>query len=465
MIVLVIIALFLIRNLDGWLVNDDEGTFLYQVWRISEGGIPYQDIFTSRWPLFLYTGALWMRVFGPVVLSMRALTVAFTLGTAILVFLVAREITSLPAALMSMLVFAFNPQVFYYARFFQPEPFYVFWGMLGVWLFVLGCRRGQVGYFLAAGAAFVVATLYKLLGILFLGGCGLSLIVLWLRTPDQRKSLFQWALVMAVVYFGLLSTTVVVLTRIFPSFYDCVIGVNLAQGSDLTRGAIAIKGMIFLIRYFVEFSPFLLLALPALWRGWRGDKGLSLLVWILPTALSFMILGRTLFGRLLIYLVPSLSILVMVTLESIREMKDKGFLYFVILFALISPWAMEDLSLVLQQESDTLAMVEQIESLTDETDLVLSDYQELNFYAQRQSTYWGSEISYVITNGGVYRGSDLIAEIESLDVMLVIIDVNGNHMTQLQDYEQFFSYVSSHFELVDTYQRVGQVLEMYQRIP
>ena len=85
-LVVVAFGMLYLYNLGGWLVNDDEGSFLYQVWRISAGFHPYQDLFSSRWPLFLYTGGVWIQVFGATGVPMRALSVGLTPGTVALVF-------------------------------------------------------------------------------------------------------------------------------------------------------------------------------------------------------------------------------------------------------------------------------------------------------------------------------------------------------------------------------------------
>ncbi|MCK4832933.1 MAG: hypothetical protein KAS81_09195, partial [Anaerolineales bacterium] len=43
-------------NLSGWRVHDDEGEYLYQVWRMTQGEVPYLDFLTPQLPVFLYGG-------------------------------------------------------------------------------------------------------------------------------------------------------------------------------------------------------------------------------------------------------------------------------------------------------------------------------------------------------------------------------------------------------------------------
>src|SRR5512138_3838835 len=84
--VLVALALFMgFWNLDGWLMNDDEGTYLYGAWRVSLGEFPYRDFFLSQTPLGLVLGAGVFKAFGPSVWAARALSYALILGSAILI--------------------------------------------------------------------------------------------------------------------------------------------------------------------------------------------------------------------------------------------------------------------------------------------------------------------------------------------------------------------------------------------
>ncbi|MBU0703306.1 MAG: hypothetical protein KKC18_05510, partial [Chloroflexi bacterium] len=99
-------------------------------------------------------------------------------------------------------------------------------------------------------------------------------------------------------------------------------------------------------------------------------------------------------------------------------------------------------------------------------DHVLSDYQEINFHAHRLSTYLGAEISYVVVASGQITGADLIAEIEAVDVKMVLVDVSpqtAHHMVKLLDYKDFRAYLQDHFTLLNVLNRGEQQLEVYSR--
>jgi 4-amino-4-deoxy-L-arabinose transferase-like glycosyltransferase len=465
-LVMLAFGLLYMYNLGGWLINDDEGSFLYQVWRISKGEHPYQDLFTSRWPLFLYTGAGWMRVVGANVVPMRVLSVCLTLGTSLIVFLLAQQTLPAEAALLSMVVFLLHPAVFQFGRLFQPEPFYVFFSTLGLYLFARGQMRDSVTAHFGAGLVFAIATLYKLLAALVLVGCVLFLCMTWLRERELRRRIILWAIALLLSYVALFGLTASVFMLRFPHFYECVIGLNLAQGQELTLLQTALKGLAFLAVHFLTFAPFFLLVFPAAWQGWSGDREVALFSWQLPTALAFMALPRALFPRLLLYLAPSLSILFAATLEPVRLLPCRLLLFLVIVGAVLIPWTTTDAQILLRSEQDTMAVSYNIQVRTSPDTYVLSDYQELNFHARRPSTYSGAEISYVIVAAVQITGADLITEIETVDVRMVIVDVSSqtaHHMVNLRDYEDFRAYLQEHFALLDVLPRGEQQLEIYLR--
>ena len=466
-LVVLALGLLYLYNLDGWLINDDEGTFLYQVWRISEGEQPYQDLFTSRWPLFLYTGAGWMRVVGAEIVPMRVLSVCMTLGTAITLFFMAQQTLPAEAALLSMVLFLLHPDIFRFGRSFQPEPFYVFFSIVGLYLFSKGQTKFNPILFIGAGIAFAVASLYKLLAVLVVMGCILYLITIWLRDRESRRRVALGAIFLLLPYVVLFGSTTVGFMLTVPRFYESVIGLNLAQGRALTFLQVALKGIVFLAVYFLIQAPFLLLALPAAWKGWAGNRKIGLFSWQLPTALAFVVLSRELFPRLLLYLVPSLSILFAATLEPVRHPSPRRLLLLtVIIGTFLIPWATTDTTLLLQREQDTIAVSHYVQDQTFSSDYVLSDYQEINFYARRPTTYSGAEISSVVVASGQITGADLIAEIEAVDVKMVLVDVSPqttHQMVKLLDYEDFRAYLQDHFTLLDVLTRGEQQLEVYSR--
>jgi 4-amino-4-deoxy-L-arabinose transferase-like glycosyltransferase len=452
-------------NLDGWLINDDEGSFLYQAWRITEGELPYRDFFTTRWPLFLYTAGGWMGLVGQSIVAIRSLPACLTLATGVLVFLIGNRMLSPRPALLATVIFLLYPDVLRYGRSFQPEPFYLFLSILGLYLFIEGYVRGNSRLLSAAGLVFAIAALFKLIALLVLGGCVVYVAALSLR----RRKLLRTAvikggslLVPFAVVFGLIAGG---FAFKIPAFYDSVVGVNLAQGQQLSLLETLSKGLAFLIACVIS-SPLVLLAVPAAWWGWRDRSPLGILSWQLPMALAFLLLSRDLFPRLLLFLVPSIAILVAASLEPVRQLAKRSLLLLSITCFLALPWLVNDFGLAIGREKSTLAVASQIQDLVPATGRVVSDYQELNFYANRRSTYLGAEISNVVVKGNSITGAEMAKEIQADGVTLVIIDVGpetGTHLASLHDYDYFHAFLQEHFVLLDTVSRDGQLLEVYYR--
>lgn len=465
-IVLVALGAVYAYNLDGWLINDDEGSFLYQAWRITEGEQPYRDFFTSRWPLFLYTSAGWMQMAAPNVVPMRAICIVLTLGTALITFLLARETLPVETALLAMFVFLLHPHVFNFGRYFQPEAFYVFFSVLGLYLFSLGERKRNHILLSLAGLVLALGSLYKLLAILVVGGCLLYLAMRWWRKADSRREVILEAVIFLASYAAVFGLVTLLFMARFPSFGKSVIELNLRQeeGSNLPQNLS--KGVVFLVRYFLSSVPFLLLGLPAAVGGLKGSRSTELFSWQLPTALAFTVLSRELFPRLLLYLVPSLSILFAASLEPVRRLPNRSLLLLTVIGAVIIPWTLSDVQVLLQEESDTMRVARWIQARTTQDAYVVSDYQELNFYSRRPSTPLGAEISYVVLDSGQINEDDLIRDIEDTEAEMVILDVSpktAHHLVNIRSYGKFHSYLEESFTLVDVVPRADQRLEIYLR--
>lgn len=138
LLTIVVLGSLYFYNLGGWLIDDDEGSFLYQAWRISEGDRPYADFFSSRDPLFLYTTGMLVKLLGRSTVALRAVSVLLILASSAIVFWLARQFLPAEGAWLAMLVFLLHPQVFFYGRRMYPEPFMVLFIVLGLYLFQRG---------------------------------------------------------------------------------------------------------------------------------------------------------------------------------------------------------------------------------------------------------------------------------------------------------------------------------------
>jgi hypothetical protein len=448
-IILVLGLFFYLHNLDGWRINDDEGSYLYQAWRISEGEVPYRDFFTPQWPLFLYAGAGVMRIFGPSVFAVRALSACLTLAASILLFATAKRAFNSRVGLLAMLAFLLHPQVYRGGRVFRSTAYMLFFEAMGLYLFTLACLKGERRDMAICGAAFALATLSKPLSALPLGGC---LLFLGWRLIKGHGNLGDVAALL-LPYSAILGTAFGFFQLLIPDFYQAVVGHHLMQGRELGWPQILGKGFDLYKGYFLDYAPFLVLTLPAILKGGHG----AIFAWQIPTALAFLPLSRGLAQRYLAYLTPSLSILFA---RSLTRLPGRILAWSLAIVVLV-PWLHKDLLWADRSERVTSQVVECIQAATDEDDFIISDYQGLNFYARRRTTYWGASLSAGAAASGQITGRKLMEEMQANDVKMVLLDTAGDHILRLRDYPCLRGYLEANFRQISRFKREEQRLEVY----
>jgi hypothetical protein len=480
-------------------MDDDEGNFCYASWRIAAGEVPFRDFLTEQVPLFLYWGGTIVRLFGPSVLALRYATVLPTLLAGFVIYLVAREVFGQRVALLSLPLFLMHKDVYFVARLFRPEAYMLLFSALGAYAFVRAYPAGRRGFFLSGGL-FGLAMLFKLFAALPVAGCALFLLWRLYRSRDRRRI---GDLVALAAGFGATAGMTLVLFQITtPLFFSAVIRYQFVQGAELNPWQVVSKGLLFFWSYFKGSPVLVLLALLGAAIVVTQEAGIrALYAWQIPTAAAFLIISRTVQDRYLVYLVPTLCVLAAVSLERIvygalarfvvrrggeenkanassaRELAQTtipphaGFRgangALVVLLAVLSLWPSwrGDLTVASWEEHDTLQIAQYIQAHTDPDGIVLSDYPDLNFYALRKSTYFGSSISGYAAQTGQITGAKLIQGIAADNVQMVWINTHGgaHQLVSLRDYDDFYRYVQSHFELVRLFQRAYQTFEVYSR--
>ena len=88
--------------------------------------------------------------------------------------------------------------------------------------------------------------------------------------------------------------------------------------------------------------------------------------------------------------------------------------------------------------------------------------------ADRASIYEASIIAAGCIQGGVITGELLIQRMTESPVQLVLLHLPGgekgpDHLYYLPDYGRFRSYLDQHYTLLQTFDRQGQYIELYQR--
>jgi 4-amino-4-deoxy-L-arabinose transferase-like glycosyltransferase len=469
-------ALYL-YNIDGWLATDDEGTDLYEIWRIGEGDVPGVDVFTEQPPVFLLGGVGLGLLTDFNVAVLRGTSALLVLGSSWALFLLGREMWGARVGFLAMVFYLLNHMVYEQGRLYRPDPWMLAFSVLGLYFFVLAQTRGRRLYILISGAVYGVATLCKLFGVMPVGGCLLFLVyqVLTRRASVRRTfgDMILFLLPIAVIVAG-------GLLAFYPpgTAYYGGIDQHLRVGYEEGLSHRLLKVLI-VLAFFLAHNAAFLFALPTFrWLTAHRVPGPGVLAWQMVSGLAYFVLSRPVYERYWLYLVPVfaliLGFLVDRVLGWLRKWKSWGRRLCVplgvVLAALVIvqsiPSVLENVS---RREEGTLALAGYIAARTAPGDVVLCDYAGLNFYARRPSVYQASIIAWDRVAWGFITGDVLIDEIERKDVKMVLLHVRGGegdlapaHLVYLRDYEAFYDYLNRRFCLVDTCDRVGQIFEVYQ---
>jgi hypothetical protein len=377
-----------------------------------------------------------------------------------------------------MVLYLLNHMVYSLARLFRPDPWMTALSVLGLCFFVFAQMREKRWYLPLSGAVYAAGTLCKLFGVLPLGGCLLFLIYQALagRRP-LRRSLEDAAL----VGIPFLLITVGGILAFYPpgsAFYTSVIGQHWQVGHQTGLIQRAEKGLIGLVHLLRENLVFIFVLPFLATLGLRRRPGEGILAWQMPTGLAFFVLSRPIWPRYWLYLVPLFCLILgSIADELLRWMESRwssraAILPILVGILLLGLGVAQSTPIILRNarlyEDRTRALAAYIADHTAPDELVLSDYAGLNFHARRPSVYQASIIATGRIKGGFVTSAGLIREIEANDVALVALHVPGGispptHLIHLQDFEGFYSYLNRDFCLIDTFDRAGQLFEIYQR--
>jgi 4-amino-4-deoxy-L-arabinose transferase-like glycosyltransferase len=475
-------------NLDSWRMYDDEGGYLYAAWRISEGEMPYRDFLTPQAPVFLYIGGAVVRLIGPSAIGLRLATVGTMLLAAWLFYLVAKDTINAPIALLSLVVFLMHNNVYFMARFFRSEAYMVFFDLLGLYLGVQFYRRGKPWLAWMAGGAFALAMLCKLFGLLPFAGY--MLFLLWSSLREQEKWQLQrtlYQLTGPVIGFAIVSIGVLgPLYLINPNLYHFLVGHHVRQGVGLSWIQVFVNGLNFFWDYVLLWPVYIALAMIGIIVAWQRRVTFPLATLFLaqlPTAGAFLFISRFLRPRVLIFLAPTGSVLMVLgavwvgaSLSARLPTRAKKPVQMVtgLLLATLTlyPHVQQSYQISQRQDHDTLPVSQLLSEWVAPDECVLSDYPALNFYAQRKNTYLGAGLSGGAVWGNQIRGYMLARELESQYCpgrRWVVIDVSpatGHTMVGLHDYAWFLEFLpGAGFKLVDDLVREEQLLRVYQAPP
>jgi len=299
--ILFLAFLFYFHNIDRWFMEDDEGSYLYAAWRISEGEMPYRDFLTPQLPLFLYPGAGLMRLFGASTSAMRSVSAILVLSTALFAYFTAKRVFDYRVALLSTLLFLAHPDIYWTARFYRPEAYMLLFSTMGTYVFVASYLAGWGPGFLAAGALFALATLCKLFGLLPLAGCLLFMVYRMIVSRTRIRQTITTLFGLTVTYVVVVGVVLGAFYFVTPNLFEAILGHHLMQGSELTRLQVLSKSLRFYLDYFRQSPLFLSLTILGIVKSFRAKREQQAIFTMqIPTVLVFLVLSRELLPRHLV---------------------------------------------------------------------------------------------------------------------------------------------------------------------
>lgn len=472
-IVLLLLVLFFVGyvyNLTGWQIYDDEGEYLYQIWRmVTAGEIPYRDFLTPQLPVFLYAGAGVMSIAGVSLSAIRIYTVLLAFASAGILYLAGRRHRGPLVGFLAAALFLIHPDVFRETRIFRNESIMLLFVSAGLVISTWPREGPKPAYLAAGGVCFALATLSKLFGALPAAGIGLWLLWDWY---ENRRTLRQAisniaALVVPMALIG--GATVLAFSLITPEFLDLVLGHHLAQGSDLSLFEILLDKLR-LYAVYVGFYPVLIaVSLLSAILGFRQRDARRRWLWQIPTVAAFLVISRQFGQRHFMYLLPTLCLLAAWLLAELIGRPRRRWLALVaivIVAFIVVPAVRANAYRASWVDTETADLVALIEERTEPGDAILADDIGLAFYSRRPTTYSGAALSHGAVTSGQITGEILIDEIIADDVRMVLVDVSlltGNHMVFLRDYPRFHRFLETNFQHIGRFNRDYQEIDLWWR--
>ncbi len=467
---------YYVYRLDKWFGYDDEGGYLYASWRIGLGEVPYRDVLTPQLPVFLYPGALVLKLANNSALVTRLWSCALTLGAALWFWLAARRLWGEWAALLALGLVLVQQEMFWAARFYRPEAPMLFWAMLGLYFFVLGYPERRRALLALAGAALGLGMMSKLFGSLPMAGVGLFLLVEGKRSRRWRD-MFVTGLTVGLPFAVVVMGIGGVFYALSHDFVADVLGHHLRQGSGTPILIVLKRALRLYYDFCVQQPAYIALAIVGLVRSLRSRRALdTLMACQIPTALVFLGMTRDLQARHLTYLVPAVTGLAAWGLGWIAQWPPArwpvwlrrviaGVVCVAAVALAVRPQIARNAVVASWEENDTATWTEYIQQHLAPDQYVMSDYPELAFFSQRPTTPIAAGISRGAALSGQITGAALIGEIERDNVQMVLLNVaQGAHQfVLLQDYPQFKQYIQTHFHLAERRTRDSRLMEIYAR--
>lgn len=472
--VLLVLALFMgLTNLGGYLMNDDEGAYLYDAWRTSLGDVPYRDFFVSQTPLSIGLAAVLFKVAGPSVWTARALSFLFVLGTALLIYGASRKYFRFNRELSLLVagVFLFTKHVYFLGRTFMPDTAMLFLATAALY-FALAAedaapgRRRRPSFLFGVLAG--LAALAKLNAVLIMAGYMVFLIFLWAKKMDKPAAvldrLYRAALGF-ILTFGLFYGLMLVF---IPGTYQATLGFHLAK-ERVALSELAVLPFSRLVHFAGNHNyGVMALAVAGMFLApLFKERKRALLFFVMLAVLVQILIPGTFYLRYVIFALVPLAFYFGDGVIGIGS-RPKSRLFLlpgaaVLLLLCLGPtFSMKKLR-AYDQDTRTLAAV--VQSNTSPADYIFGDDPGINFLAGRNCPPRLVDVSGAMTGSGQITAADIRIECDRHAVKMILVEKGpgAHHLKNLKDYDRFQAYLDSAYELVGTLPREFLQVDVYKR--
>ncbi len=473
-------------NISGWLIHDDEGTDLYEAWQLQLGNQPGVDFIAEQQPLFLLIGKTGLSLSEDsrqAVMFARIFSAAQVLAGSIFFGLVVRRKWGEQTATVTLGLILTSGLLYEQARLFRPDPMMFAWELFGLGFVLLAVQTGKRPYWAAAGATYGIAGLMKLFGLFPVVGLVIYYLYLFIKQRTQWRQHLLDGITFAIPFLLVIGGVSLFLYGQMGFYYQEALSQHLSLGQQRTVWEqIYITGATYFVFFLVHITiPVFIVPLIIMNRR-SGEFVIhfpesTILYSLLIVPFFFVFITRPIFPRYIIFNLPVVSLLLALHLKGFFNKFDLSYprttlamnlvVLLVISFSFFSTYPSISNRLI-RQENDTIGLAQTIQALTTQSDIVVSDYASLNFHAKRQSIYEASIIAGGRISGGIVTGALLIERIEDTEAKLILIHREGgdpapHQLVELTDIELFEAYIKEKYQLVETFDRADQIIEIYER--
>ncbi|MGC9043566.1 MAG: ArnT family glycosyltransferase [Myxococcota bacterium] len=449
-------------NPDGFLYEDDEGAYLYISSALSEGHSLYSDVLAAKPPLLFYVGAILYKVFGNNIIAFRYFASFLGLISVLLIFGIFRNFLGNFIALISSLLFLFDPLIFTQMRLFRTDIL-MLTSLIAEIYFILKLRNN---YHL------ILIMLFTFLAIFSRDDAFIySTFIILFFTISRRDKRLILPLLFAAFTF-IISILLRGQAQIVGSFSQQL---NPDDFNIVQKSERFIEFVKYLVKKYPIWLLFPLITLPVIIIKRGNNFVFSSLLILLNLIVIF--LSDSHYIRYVQITVIARIFLIGEFLNTFRE-RFRYILGSIILSAqlLINPFPAFQLRF---EEPIVKEISNYINSIAKRDDILLSDYGYFNFHSGLK----GTSISGYISGGNVRTGEinseRLINVIESEAVKYLLIHSDGrlyypygcelyyyepHHIKGIRDYGGFMNYVQQHFDLMRRFESPkGPIFNLYIR--